>query len=61
MDNIKENLPKRCIKFRENALKACGALDDPIICKDIIGGIVKQCSEWLKQNKKDEYSINKKN
>ena len=61
MDKIKENLPKRCAKFRENALKACGAMNDPVICKDIIEGMVNQCNEWLKQQKKDEYSIHKKN
>ena len=61
MDKIKEKLPKQCQTFRENALKACGAMNDPVICKDIIEGIVIQCSGWIKQQKKDEYSINKKN
>ena len=61
MDKIKENLPKRCIKFRENAFKACGAMDDPVICKDIIEGMVNQCNKWLKQTKKNENSVNKKN
>lgn len=56
-----EKIPKRCETFKINAYKACGSMDDPLICKDIIDGMIKQCSEWLKQNKKDEYSINKKN
>jgi hypothetical protein len=60
MDKIKENLPKRCIKFRENAFKACGVMDDPVICKDIIEGMVNQCNKWLKQTKKNENSVNKK-
>ena len=56
-----EKLPKRCETFKINAHKACSAMDDPVICKDIIDGMIKQCSEWIKQNKKDEYSTNKKN
>ena len=36
-------------------------MDDPAICKDIVAGMVNQCNEWLKQNKKDEYSDIKKN
>ena len=36
-------------------------MEDPTICKDIIQAMTNQCNEWLKQQKKDEYSINKKN
>tara|TARA_B100000963_G_scaffold324458_1_gene310006 strand:- start:1519 stop:1710 length:192 start_codon:yes stop_codon:yes gene_type:complete len=56
-----EKLPKRCEAFKINALKACNVMDDPLICKDIITGMVNKCSEWLKQEKKDEYSDIKKN
>lgn len=61
MEKEKEKLPKRCEIFKINAYKACGAMDDPVICRDIIAGMVNQCNEWLKQNKKDEYSDIKKN
>lgn len=61
MDDIKEKLPKRCQNFGVLALKACGGIDDPTICKDIVKSMMHQCNEWLKQQKKDEYSINKKN
>ena len=57
----KEKSPKRCETFKINALKACEGMDDTTICKDIIQVMTNQCSEWLKQQKKDEYSINKKN
>ena len=57
----KEKIPQRCETFRQNAFKACGAMSDPVICKDIIEGMVNQCNEWIKQNKKDEYSDIKKN
>ena len=61
MDKIKEKLPRRCETFKINALKACEGMEDPTICKDIIQAMTNQCNEWLKQQKKDEYSINKKN
>ena len=60
MDNNK-NLPKRCERFKNLALKSCEIYNDPTICKDIINNLTIECNKWLKTNKKDEYSINKKN
>lgn len=57
----KEKLPKRCETFKINAFKACKGMNDITICKDIVLSMVSQCDEWLKQQKKDEYAINKKN
>lgn len=56
----KEKLPKRCERFKINALKACEGMEDSTICKNIIYDMTNQCNEWLKQQKKDEYSITKK-
>ena len=54
-----ESLPERCKKFRYLALVTCKSIKEDN-CTEIVESLVKQCDEWLKQQKMDEYSLNKK-
>ena len=53
-------IPKKCLSWKDTAINACNAMEEPTICRDIADALFVQCVNHEKQKEERRQDYNHK-